>query len=148
EISSPSLADPALAPEGQSSLILQSLSSYEWMGCWGTGPNRERTPAYQELKAKVADQLIHTAEAVIPGLSQRIVVRDAATPLTCERYTLNSRGATAGWTWNPRLNPVKSNAGRYRTPVPNLLQVGHWTSRIGGLSAAALSAKLVSDLIR
>lgn len=161
EVSSPSLVDPSLAPPGKSSLILQCFSSYAWRDRWGTGRDqcvgpgrdeaareRRRTPEYRELKTRVTRQLIRTAEPLLPGLSRKIVVQDAATPLTLERYTLNSEGATAGWTWDPRRNPIKSMAGRYQTPVANLLEAGHWTARIGGVPSAALSARMVSDLIR
>jgi phytoene dehydrogenase-like protein len=147
EVSCPSLADPTLAPPGKSSLILQCMSSYDWMDRWGTGPTGERTERYRALKTRVAGQLLRTAERVIPNLARHIVVQDAATPLTMERYTLNSEGATAGWTWDPRKNPVKAQGGRYATPVANLLEAGHWTARIGGVPTSALSARLVSKLI-
>lgn len=147
EISSPTLTDPTLAPEGCSSVILQVMSSYQWMDRWGTGPHGERTAEYRALKEHVARQVMYTAEQVIPALTEHIVIREAATPLTHERYTLNSEGATAGWTWDPRLTPIKSPAGRYTTPVPGLFQAGHWTHRIGGVPSAALSARLVADLI-
>jgi prolycopene isomerase len=147
ELSSPSLADPSLAPGGCSSLILQIMSSYAWMNRWGTAEGGRRTAEYRALKELVTQQAISTAERVITGLSEHIVFREAATPLTHERYTLNSEGATAGWTWDPLRTPIKSATGRFTTPVPGLYQVGHWTNRIGGVPAAALSARLVADLI-
>lgn len=154
EISAPSVADPALAPPGQSSLVLQCMSAYGWMDRWGTAGAEDgdgtvrRTPRYRELKARVTAQLIQTAERVIPDLRRRIVVQDAATPLTLERYTLNSEGATAGWTWDSRRSPFKGMGGRYRTPVANLFAAGHWTGIPGGVPTAALSAKVVADLVR
>ncbi|HHW14636.1 MAG TPA: hypothetical protein GXX28_06850, partial [Firmicutes bacterium] len=149
-----SVSDPALAPPGQSSLVLQCMSAYGWMDRWGTGASggegggARRTARYQELKAFVTEQLIRTAERVIPNLRRRIVVQDAATPLTLERYTLNSEGATAGWTWDPRRSPFKGMGGRYKTPVTNLFEAGHWTGSPGGVPTAALSARMVADLVR
>ena len=46
--------------------------------------------------------MIATAEKLIPGLSKRIEYMDVATPFTMERYTLNSRGSSAGWSYHPR----------------------------------------------
>lgn len=45
--------------------------------------------------------MIDTAAAVIPNLREHIEFQDAATPLTCERYTHNTNGASSAWSWNP-----------------------------------------------
>jgi len=50
---------------------------------------------------RVTSLLVKRAEGLTPDLSSRVEVMDAATPLTHERYTLNSRGATSGWTFSP-----------------------------------------------
>ncbi|GAI93437.1 unnamed protein product, partial [marine sediment metagenome] len=70
-----------------------------------------------------ADKLLVSAEKIIPGLSRHIICKDIATPLTFERYTLNSGGAAMGWFPAP--------GGKMRsqiTPIKNLYQAGAWTS--------------------
>jgi prolycopene isomerase len=147
EVTAPNSVDQGTIESGQSSLILQCLSRYGWQERWGSAPGGEPTPEYRSLKQRVARQLIATAEKVIPGLAEHILLCDAATPLTKARRTRNSEGATAGWTWDPRSNPIRGTLGRYRTPVRGLFQVGHWTARIGGVPAAVLSAKVVADIV-
>ncbi len=81
--------DPRLAPEGCSSLSIIKLlpsEAYEQFGERGT-------PEYIERKRAFAEELVERAERLIPGLRDHIVVMDAATPKTFERYTLNPYGA-------------------------------------------------------
>jgi len=149
EISLPSVTDPALAPKGKTSMVLQSIAVAEYAGEWGTR-NGKRTKAYRELKETVARQLISSAERIIPGLSDRIVYMDAATPFTAQRYTLNDRGASAGWSYNPKkgLNSGLDGMRGFLTPVKNLYAVGHWTSSPGGAPSGFISGRIVSELIR
>jgi len=149
EITITSLQDPSLAPEGKTSIVLQSIAFMDYAGRWGTD-NGNRTERYKELKEKVADQLIANAEKVIPGLSEKIEFKAVATPFTHERYTLNSEGASAGWTYNPQkaFNSGKEGIWGFRTPVKNLYLVGHWTMSPGGAPACFMSGKMVSSIIK
>jgi phytoene dehydrogenase-like protein len=139
----PSLADESLAPKGKSVIILQAPASYNYMNKWQTD-NGKRTKAYRELKRKVADELIATAEKIIPDLSKLIVVRDEATPLTMERYTLNTDGAITGW---GEAFYKGFFGGSIRTPIRNLFTVGHWSFSMGGISIAMLSGKKAAETI-
>jgi prolycopene isomerase len=128
EATSPSMDNLDLAPQGKSSLILQAISSYEWMDTWRTGPGGKRTKAYQDLKNTVADQLIKVFERVIPDLSERIELMDVGTPLTHEDYTFNSRGASAGWSWNMDDVPFHDSQDLViETPIRDLYAASHWT---------------------
>jgi phytoene dehydrogenase-like protein len=145
----PSISDHSLAPRGKSVVTLMTNAPYDYLGKWKTEDGR-RTEAYRKLKEKIADQLIAIAERVIPGLSRHIVVRQIATPLTYERYTLNSEGASAGWSWDPRYaytSRYKSSAGSLRTPITNLLTCGHWCYHPGGVPSAMLTGWMVADMI-
>ena len=88
---SPSLHDASLAPEGKSSLMVQAVAPTHWMGNWGGGDRQK----YRELKDGVKRTLIAKAEAVVPGLEARVGFSDLATPLTYERFTGNTDGATS-----------------------------------------------------
>lgn len=144
----PSLEDPTLAPSGKSVIILQAASVQERDGSWGI-PDGKRTKAYRELKEKTALRLIAHAEKIIPGLAGKIEVMLTATPHTYARYTLNSGGASGGWTKNINRTFRRGFMGlmNIATPVKNLYMVGHWTSIPGGAPIGMMSGKLVADLV-
>jgi len=132
-----SLINPLLAPEGKSSLMIQSMCPVGWMNNWGGG---DKT-AYKKLKQKVKTTLIKRTENIIPGLHDYIEFEDAATPLTYERYTHNSFGASSAWSWNPHKrfyeNPRSDNT---ITPIENLYICSCWTNQIGGVPGALSGA--------
>jgi len=144
---SPSLVNPRLAPEGRSSLMIQAISPARWQDDW----HRADPEAYRALKARVRDRLVARAEAVVPGLGAAVEFVDAATPLTYERYTGNTDGATSGWSWNPKKPFYKGGmiATKVTTPVRNLWIGSSWAGQIGGIpnaiAAAYLSAKKIGS---
>ena len=137
---SPSLVNPALAPEGKSSLMIQAVSPTRWQGNW----RRDDPEAYRALKDKVRTMLVTRADALIPGLRDAIEYEDAATPLTYERYTGNTDGATSGWSWNPKQPFYEGGqfTATVTTPVRNLLIGSCWAGQIGGIPNALAAAYL------
>jgi len=134
---SPAMHDPSLAPEGKSSLMIQAVSPLRWMDNWGGGDLKE----YRRLKERVKKTLIAKAGKVVPGLADRIEFEDAATPLTYERYTGNTDGATSAWSWNPANRFYKNGMGiNIDTPVENLLIGSCWSAQIGGVPSAIMAA--------
>jgi phytoene dehydrogenase-like protein len=134
---SPSLVNPKHAPEGKSSLMLQAMVPYHWMDSWGGGdPER-----YKQLKEKVMKAMIDYASKFIPNLKGSIEYKDAATPLTYERFTHNTDGASSSWSWNPKKkfynNPMSVNV---KTPVKNLYMGSCWAVQNGGTIGALLAA--------
>lgn len=130
---SPSMINPGLASDGKSSLMIQTMAPFRWMGNWGSG-DRE---AYRRLKEKAAEALIDHASRVIPGLRECIDYQDAATPLTYERFTRNSNGASSAWSWNPGKKFYRSGMSIHvETPVKNLLIGSCWAMQIGGIPGA------------
>jgi phytoene dehydrogenase-like protein len=124
-ITTATMIDPTLAPEGKHCIsIFAPVLAVPPAGSW------------KEHKENIARRLITLAEAVIPGLSKHILVQDAATPATFQRYTANTGGAISGWAQDPvtifrRPHP--------RSPIKNLFLVGHWTLPGGGISGVATS---------
>jgi phytoene dehydrogenase-like protein len=132
-----SLKNPALAPAGRSSLMITTIAPWHWLSNWGGG-NRQK---YQQLKTDAMDTLIARVDAVIPGLKNSIEVKDAATPLTFERYTGNTDGATAAWGWNPQKHFYPSMTGtNIDTPVKNLFIGSSWATQVGGVLNAINAA--------
>ena len=142
---SPSLVNPELAPEGRSSLMIQAVSPAHWQDDW----RRSDPGAYRALKAQVRERLVARAEALVPGLRAAIEFEDAATPLTYERYTGNTDGATSGWSWNPKKPFYKGGAftTTVATPVKNLWIGSCWAGQIGGIPNAIAAAYLAAKKI-
>jgi phytoene dehydrogenase-like protein len=135
---SPSLHDPKLAPEGKSGLMIQAVAPFRWMDNWGGGDRQK----YRELKESAKQAMIAKASAVIPGLAGRIEFSDLATPLTYERYTGNTDGATSAWSWNPKNKFYKNAMGIHiDTPVKKLLIGSCWANQIGGVPSAIGAAR-------
>ncbi len=141
---SPSLHDASLAPEGKSGLMIQAVAPTHWQDNWGGG-DRDK---YRVLKEGVKQDLIAKAAVVIPGLASRIEYSDLATPLTYERYTENTDGATSAWSWNPKNKFYKSPVGVHvDTPVKNLLIGSCWSAQIGGVPSAINAARKCAKII-
>lgn len=142
---SSSMINPKLAPEGKSSLMLQTMVPYRWMNNWGVG-NRE---AYRQLKEKAMNTMIESASRVIPCLKEHIEYKDAATPLTYERFTHNTDGATSAWSWNPKKKFYSSPMDvKIDTPVKNLYIGSCWAMQIGGVPGALGAAYQCANRIR
>ncbi len=142
---SPSLMNAKLAPEGKSSLMIQAMTPYRWMNNWGNGDRK----TYRRLKEKVKKTLIRKASAIIPNIEKYIVFEDAATPLTYERYTANTDGASSAWSWNPNKRFYKNlSETKIDTPVKNLYMSSCWTGQIGGIPAAINAATLCAKKIK
>ncbi|MGB3341184.1 MAG: NAD(P)/FAD-dependent oxidoreductase [bacterium] len=136
-IYSPSLMNPELAPKGKSSLMIQSICPHQWMDNWGHGDKQ----IYRQLKELATRALIKKTTEIIPDLEKHIIFEDAATPLTYERFTHNTDGASSAWSWNPHKkffkNPIAVKVG---TPVRNLFISSCWASQFGGVPGAINAA--------
>jgi len=143
---SPSLVNPALAPQGKSSLMIQAVCPDRWQENW----HRDDRQKYRELKDRVKATLIERAERIVPGLRQSVEFEDAATPLTYERYTQNTDGATSAWSWDPRKKFYEGDMMKMsvETPVKNLLIGSCWVAQIGGLPSALAAAYLCAKKIK
>jgi phytoene dehydrogenase-like protein len=134
---SPSMVNPQHAPEGKSSLMLQTMVPYHWMNNWG-GADKE---VYRQLKEKAMEAMIDNACGLIPGLEECIEYKDAATPLTYERFTHNTDGASSAWSWNPKKKFYKNTMSvKIETPVKNLYIGSCWAMQLGGVPGALAAA--------
>jgi phytoene dehydrogenase-like protein len=99
-----SVKDPhteAIAPKGSSSLEIMTLVPADY-SFWGitegpaAGEKYHRNPAYQAMKQRLTDILVEGAERVIPGISEHIVWKEAATPISQEHFTFSTGGTSYG----------------------------------------------------
>ena len=134
-----SIKNPMLAPRGKHTIAIAAFAPYELFADGGN-----TSPHYGEIKEEIAQKIIGMTEKVIPGLSRHIIVQDAATPLTYERMTLNTHGATMGWYLSAKeLSRIRSQ----KTPVANLYQAGHWTFPGGGIPMVIISGINAAKLV-
>jgi phytoene dehydrogenase-like protein len=77
-------------------------------------------------------------KSCLPGLAGHILYKDAATPDTLSRYTLNSKGAAYGWACTATQLAEPS----LRKPffVDGLYLAGHWTTYGQGIPGVVYSA--------
>jgi phytoene dehydrogenase-like protein len=129
--------DPSAAPNGHSTMTLISLVPFaeaqKWFPEKGGDEWKElrRSEGYEQRKSAYGDRMIAAAETVIPGLSQHIVYRTDASPVTYARYDWASAGSIYGISREGRLKGSKS-------PVQNLVIAG------GGNVGAGVEAVLIS----
>jgi phytoene dehydrogenase-like protein len=62
--------------------------------------------AYQSVKDTLTDLMVTRTQTAFPELQGHIVHREAATPLTQERYTQSTEGSSYGIEWNLRQSGV------------------------------------------
>lgn len=131
----PSLFNPTLCPnvhgKNENIVIIHTYAPYEI--------------DWEKRKDGVANLMIEKAERIIPNLKKHIIVREAATPLTFERYTMNTRGAISGW----RQTPEFIQAGRLdqKTPIKGLYLAGHWTRPGPRTTLSVISGRNAAELI-
>lgn len=140
-LTSGTLKDPTgshTAPPGQSTLELMTIAPADH-ATWGVGEGPaagerySRDPHYLAAKERLAEAVLDTASLVIPDLRDRIVYRDASTPVTQERFTLSTGGAVYGLEMTiDQLGPFRPSV---RTAIPGLFLAGASTRHQHGIVA-------------
>ncbi len=122
------------SPPGKNTITLTAGQSYDFWAPFETDYLRGEKEAYRREKERMADELVRRAEeALLPGLSAAVEVREVATPLTNLRYTGNYRGAVYGW--DQTLDNSGANRLPCTTPIAGLYLAGAWTFPGGGYGA-------------
>ncbi len=138
-----SLLDSTQAPLGKSTVgIVACVSPITLINYWKLDKDGQKGKEYEAVKENVAGKLIASVEKVVPGLSEHIVYKRIATPITFEKATLNSEGSAMGW------YPLPGGKMRsQKTPIKNLYQAGHWTFPGGSVPAVVASGRNAAQLI-
>ncbi len=141
-IAIPTLADRSLCPPGHHILTATSLyhkppvEGERWHGA-------ER---WLDYKRRSVNETLARLERIIPGISKRIVVQEAATQHTIYRYSRNSYGAMYGWETAPEQFWV--NRLPVKTPIPNLLLCSHWADTGPGVISVVACGFLVARTVQ
>ncbi|WP_047308005.1 phytoene desaturase family protein [Rhodopseudomonas palustris] len=130
--------DPSAAPPGHAILSLIALVPHAEARSWFPHDHDgndykvwRRSDDYLRRKREFGDRMIAAAEAVIPDLSQHIVYRTDASPVTYARYDWASFGSIYGMSTAGQLRGSK-------TPLRNLVIAG------GGNIGAGIEAVVIS----
>lgn len=144
EISIPVLRDPALAPPGQTGLIISLLFDYDLT------VHIQEAGWYDAFKVYCESRILEVLDAsVFPGIKDAVVERFSSTPLSIARTAGTTDGAITGWAFTNTPVPAEHRlprvASAVRTPIPGVLQAGQWTFSPSGLPTCILTGKLAAD---
>ncbi len=96
-------------------------------------------------KDELRDIFIKKVEYLIPELSKHILFKDAATPYTLYRWTLNYKGAAFGWASMPSQFAIPEFSKK--TSIQNLYITGHWTTLAQGIPGVVYLGRDTAKII-
>lgn len=126
-------SDPSSAPKGKSNVWLYTHADYDDF------PERG-TEGYSRKKKEFTEVLIKKADKIIPGLRQHIIVQDAATPKTLERYTSMPKGASEAFE-----ETIDNAKPCFKTPVTGLYLAGSSTFPGSGIELVTMSGIICAN---
>jgi phytoene dehydrogenase-like protein len=154
------LKDPVsshIAPKGYSNLQIMTLVPRDYR-VWrvekgpAEGGSYHRDPDYRSRKSELTERLIGVAERVLPGIGAHIDWKEAATPVTQERFTRSTSGTSYGIEFScDQMGPLRMGS---RTEIPGLYLCGASTPSGHGISnvmrggVVAAGAVMETDLLR
>ncbi len=140
-----SLRDPEsrhIAPEGYTNLQVMTLVPHDY-DVWNVergpaeGGRYHRDPEYRRRKTDLMEELLETAERVVPGLREHTHWKEAATPVTQERFTHSTGGTSYGIEYaTDQMGPARIG---YTTDVEGLFLCGASTPAGHGIANVMFS---------
>jgi len=139
-VSFPCAAGRSQSSDGAPTAKIITIAPYGLFKRWHEAEGEE---SYRRRKAELADRLIERASRHVPSLRGAVVLREAATPLTLERWTANRAGAMYG------LEPTVDQFGPTRWPnvaaLKGLYFCGHYSRPAHGIVGTCYSGRFVAD---
>ncbi len=139
-----------LAPPGCEALVLKVMAPFVPFAPLDGGGRGRHSPGYYAFKERMADALVAAASEVVPGLSEAVVVREAATPLTYRDWGHRSEGSVAGWSWRAEDGAGGRSRSLVRTAVPGLYVAGLQAFTrlfLGGMGTSLYSGRCAADAV-
>ena len=119
--------------QNKKSIIMLVNSPFKDSGYW------------EDNKEQLINIFIEKIEGLIPDLARHIIIKDAATPNTLYKRTLNYKGAAYGWEGVPSQFAILDFA--QTTAIKNLYLTGHWTTLAQGISGVAYLGRSTAENI-
>jgi phytoene dehydrogenase-like protein len=132
--------DRSLAPKGKTAAIVMLSSDYDRWKALSADPAK-----YRAEKELAAERVIDALEQRLPGVRDKIEMRDVATPTTWERYTGNWRGSYEGWL--PNAKSLGSGLPKTLPGLADFYMCGQWVAPGGGLPPAVSTGRHVVQLM-
>jgi len=133
---------PQVAPPGHTNLQVMTLVPHDY-ALWNVskGPTEggryHRDAEYRRRKEALAERLLESAARVVPGLDARVVWREAATPVTQERFTRSTGGTSYGIEYaTDQMGPLRMGP---ETDVAGLFLCGASTPSGHGIASVMFS---------
>lgn len=137
EVSIPVLRDPAMAPPGQTGVMVSCLLDYQVF------KKVEEAGWYNEFKDIVENKIVDLiSQTLYPGIREDILFKVSASPITIQKVSGNSEGAIVGWSFEqepPVIYKLSDLPKSVQTPVPNIYQAGQWAYAPAGVPTAILT---------
>ena len=121
---------------GKETVVLGTLAPYLSHQFW------------EKNKMNIAEKMIDAVANSFPNIRQKIDVKEVATPITFQKYTLNRNGAAFGWA--DYLHQINTSLIPQISSVKGLYLTGHWcTSGMGksGVPGVAISGRKAAELV-
>ncbi len=132
--------DPAMAPKGKSLIAILYPADFDrWKKL------AEDKESYRAEKEAISDILVGAVEEILPGIRTDIEMRDAATPVTWERYTANRRGTIEGWFISPKTLTMR--VPKTLPGLKNFYMAGQWVQPGGGITSCVKAGRDAISLI-
>jgi phytoene dehydrogenase-like protein len=145
EISIPALKDRSLAPGNKTGLVVSLLFDGELFRLI------DQAGWYDEFRREAAECMLDSLEASLyPGLRNKLLFRESATPLTLMNRFNTTNGAITGWSLEERPPVPRSLAGITAAPdtaIPGVYKAGQWCYSPSGVPVAILTGRIAAGAI-
>jgi len=137
EVSIPALRDQALAPEGQTGVMISCLFDYEVIEAINNAG------WVDVFKKEMENRIIKIfSKSFYKDLEKDILFSFSTTPLTINNVIGSAGGSIVGWSFEtkaPVFNELPDMPKSAQTPIPNVYQAGQWAYAPAGVPIAMLT---------
>ncbi len=132
-VRSPAVVDPSVSLHGEHQVVATVCAELEPPRPW------------PELKQERTESVVAALDELYPGLRQRLLYLDSATPPAIERFTNNHAGAIFAWENTPQQ--VGSRRPGRVPKIDGLALAGSWAAPGPGIVRAILSGRAAAEVV-